>query len=154
MSQIELASRLQITQSYLSAIENGKGQLNPEKEELLRQVMQLDSLEDYYLNVAQPQKSQADDLEESDLLNRLLTRFHEQAHRSSPDSNHHHDHHKRIEYLEGEVQKLYERNETLFGRNERLERKLEQREEELKSCRDEVYRLRLKLASLGCNPDE
>lgn len=154
MSQIDLARELKITQSYLSAIENGRGQLNAEKEALLKHIMGLESLDDYYVTEQTPRGNKsADDLEESDLLERLLKKFHDQAHKEDPDSNHHHDHHRRIEYLEDVLQKLLDRNEILFARNEQLEQKLEERQNELDASRKEIYRLRLLLTGLGVDAD-
>lgn len=154
LSQIDLARKLKITQSYLSAIENGRGQLNAEKEALLKRVMGLESLDNYYVKDHPIRESRlTDDLEESNLLERLLKKFHDQAHKEDPNSNHHHEHHRRIEYLEAALQKLLDRNEILFARNEQLEQKLEEQQNELDSSRKEIYRLRLLLTKLGADAD-
>lgn len=153
MSQVELSRKLGLTQSYLSTIENGKYQLSAEKKNLLKQVMGLDNLDDYYIaSVVERDKRDEDIVNEGDLLGQLLKKLHEHAHKENPDSNHHHDHHQRIEYLEKELGEMLDRNEALFQRNERLESKLEAKDAELEECRNEIYHLRLRLTGLGIDP--
>lgn len=116
--------------------------------------MGLDDLDDYYIeSEAERDKKDEDMINESDLLGQLLRKLHDHAHKENSDSNHHHDHHQRIEYLEKELGEMLDRNEALFSRNERLESKLEAKDAELMECRNEIYRLRLKLTGLGIDPD-
>lgn len=76
MSQVELSRKLGLTQSYLSTIENGKYQLSAEKENLLKQVMGLDNLDDYYIaSVVERDKRDEDIVNEGDLLGQLLKNF-------------------------------------------------------------------------------
>lgn len=121
MNQGELARELQVTQSFLSAIENGKSPLPPEKESRLLEIFGLDNLDDYIIDdpVSPDVSRKMSDMTDSDLFNQLLQRFHQQAH-SKEGHHHHHDHHERIDSLQIQVEKLFERNENLMARNDRL----------------------------------
>ena len=81
MSQNELANLLQMTQSFLSAIENGKSPLPVEKEDRLCEIFGLQNLNDYIVDAkgGEGDKKIAE-LTDSDLFNQLLNRFHKQAH--------------------------------------------------------------------------
>lgn len=152
MSQMELANLLQITQSFLSAIENGKSPLPIEKEERLREIFHLHNLNDFIID----KKGDAEDkkiteMTDSDLFNQLLSRFHKQAH-SDETAEHHHDHHRKIEDLEGKVELLFVRNESLMQRNEklmneneRLRNEIDENRITIESLRAENYELRVKL---------
>lgn len=125
MSQSELARLLQVTQSFLSAIENGKSPLPPEKEERIREIFNLENLGEYALD-SDPAAARIAGMTDSDLFNQLLQRFHQQAHKHE-EAHHHHDHHARIQELEAEIARLTSRNEELqdlisrlFDRNEKL----------------------------------
>ena len=50
MSQRELASLLQVRPSFLSAIENGRSRLPEEKQEKIKEIFALDSLEEYMID--------------------------------------------------------------------------------------------------------
>ena len=144
MSQGELASLLQMTQSFLSAIENGKSPLPIEKEERLCEIFGLQSLDAYCIS----RKEDAGDrkvteMTDSDLFNQLLNRFHRQAHSHEGD-NHHHDHHIRIEQLQEMVNKLFERNDNLMKRNDRLSEDNDRLRKEIDQYRKEIDNLRKK----------
>lgn len=120
MSQGELAARLQMTQSFLSAIENGKSPLPIEKEEKLCEVFNLKDLSAYVINRREDhEERKLTEMTDSDLFNQLLSRFHKQAH-SGEDEAHHHDHHARIDELQEEVSELYARNQLLLERNDAM----------------------------------
>ena len=151
MSQSELAQQLQITQSFLSAIENGKSPLPPEKE---ARIMELFSMPDLSAYTADSQPAAAakglGDLSEAELIKQLLTRFHENAH-SKDSEAHHHDHHERIEALEACNNSLLERNDALLDRNEKLATKNDELRDEIDRLRDEIYRLRSQLIGTNGN---
>lgn len=154
MSQSELAQQLQITQSFLSAIENGKSPLPPEKENRLIELFHLDSLDGYIINPSrQPQASprpDIDDLSEGDLFNRLLNRFHEQAHQKDSSEGHHHqEHHERIAALEESNSGLLRRIDYLLERNDRLAADNDTLRKEIDSLRDEIFRLKSLLMENG-----
>ena len=143
MSQSELANLLQMTQSFLSAIENGKSPLPIEKEEKLCEIFHLNNLNDYMLD----RKKESDEkkalinMTDSDLFNQLLSRFHKQAH-SEESEHHHHDHHKRIEALQQKVDLLFTRNDALMLRNENLSADNDRLRSEIDTYRAEIEKLR------------
>lgn len=148
MSQNELAQHLQITQSFLSAIENGKSPLPVEKEEKLLEIFNLKDLSAYTVDYIQPAENtkKVTDMSDSDLFNQLLNRFHQQAH-SREESHHHHDHHDRISHLEETMATLLAHNDRLMGRNETLADYNDTLRKEIDSLRDEIYRLKSLLIS-------
>lgn len=152
MSQSELASLLQITQSFLSAIENGRSPLPIEKEEKLRDIFGEEAMNNYSLAKQDKDAGQKlNELTDSDLFNQLLSRFHKQAH-SAESEHHHHDHHQKIDELESKLNKmvlridvLFERNEKLCGDNDKLRDDLDQSRREIDRLRSENYQLRTQL---------
>ena len=142
MSQMELANRLQITQSFLSAIENGKSPLPFEKEEKLREIFGLSALNDYMVdNKPDAEEKKLTEMTDSDLFNQLLSRFHKQAH-SAESEHHHHDHHQKIEELEFKIEALYKRNDDLMVRNDALSADNDRLRSEIDDYRAEIEKLR------------
>lgn len=152
MSQNELANLLQMTQSFLSAIENGKSPLPIEKEERLYEIFGLNSLNEYLID----KKNDSDErklteMTDSDLFNQLLSRFHKQAH-SAETEHHHHDHHQHIDDLQQKMDTLFSRNDALMLRNEnlsadndRLRAEIDLYRKEIDKLRNEIYSLKTKL---------
>ena len=138
MSQSELAQHLQINQSFLSAIENGRSPLPVEKEEMLCRIFGLDSLEDYTVDEA-PKLST--EMTESDLIKQLLNRFHAQAH-SEESAHHHRAHHERIDALEHQLAAMIDRLDFLLRHNEALAARCDELSEEAERLRRENYALR------------
>lgn len=119
LSQSELAQKLQINQSFLSAIENGRSPLPTDKENRLAELFPEVNLNDF---VAEPERDAArsvDDLSETEMINLFLQRFHSQAHRHD-DSQHHQEHHRRIEILEAQNAELIRQNGKLLDRLDSL----------------------------------
>ena len=149
MSQSELANLLQINQSFLSAIENGKSPLPIEKEEKLCEVFGLTNLKDYVLDKRlDDPESRLTEMTDSDLFNQLLSRFHKQAH-SSENEHHHHNHHQKIEDLERRLANMFDRNDALMQRNDslsadndRLRKEIDTYRREIEKLREEIYHLR------------
>lgn len=158
MSQSELSQHLQITQSFLSAIENGKSPLPIEKEEKLREIFNLNSLNPYQLDKNfEQQEKKLTEMTDSDLFNQLLNRFHKQAH-SSEDSHHHHEHHLKIENLQDQIEMMFKRNEKLMQRNDHLSEandRLRAQNDELRAQTDtlrrEIDSLRAEIFQLKSN---
>lgn len=142
MSQSELSNLLQITQSFLSAIENGKSPLPIEKESKLCEVFGISDLNDYVLDKKNdtPEKS-VTEMTDSDLFNQLLSRFHKQAH-SAEDEHHHHDHHHHIDELEQKLDAMFQRNDALMLRNENLNADNDRLRAEIDTYRVEIEKLR------------
>lgn len=142
MSQNELANLLQMTQSFLSAIENGKSPLPLEKEEKLCEVFGLHNLQEYILDKkADPDDKKLTEMTDSDLFNQLLSRFHKQAH-SEESEHHHHDHHQRIEELQERLDSLFTRNDALMLRNDNLNADNDRLRLEIDTYRVEMEKLR------------
>lgn len=145
MSQGELAQHLQITQSFLSAIENGKSPLPPEKEMRIMEIFNLPDLDRYIIDQMPPENDSPartiEEMNESDLFNQLLNRFHDHAHRKDA-STEHHTHHDRIAVLEERIDKLLERNDRLLERNDTLARENDRLREETDSLRKEIFSLK------------
>lgn len=148
MSQSELANLLQITQSFLSAIENGKSPLPIEKEERLREIFGLADLNEYVVDKkSEPAVRQVTEMSDSDLFNQLLSRFHKQAH-SEESEHHHHDHHLMIDDLNQKLELMYARNDDLMLRNDRLSTDNDKLRQEIDSYRKEIEILRKEIYSL------
>lgn len=149
MSQSELANLLQMNQSFLSAIENGKSPLPIEKEERLCEIFGLSNLNDYIADKRnQELDSRLTEMTDSDLFNQLLSRFHKQAH-SAETEHHHHDHHQKIEELEQRLEVMFNRNDALMQRNDslsndndRLRKEIDRYREEIENLRKEIFHLR------------
>ena len=142
MSQNELANILQITQSFLSAIENGKSPLPVEKEEKLCETFGLENLNDYILdNKVGSEERKLTDMTDSDLFNQLLSRFHKQAH-SAESEYHHHDHHQKIQDLQHKLDLMFARNDSLMLRNDNLSEANDSLRREIDNYRVELEKLR------------
>ena len=152
MSQSQLAGRLQMTQSFLSAIENGKSPLPLDKEDRLLEIFSLSSLKDYIIEntTASDHTHKISEMTDSDLFNQLLSRFHRQAH-SKEESHHHHDHHERIALLEEQLSAAMTRCDKLLERNDSLTTSNDQFRNEIDTLREEIYRLKSLLLSHGIN---
>lgn len=143
MSQIQLASKLQITQSFLSAIENGRSPLPPEKESKIMEIFSLPSLHAYTIsepltNEDIPPRSNTEIAEEG-LIGQLLNRMHKEAHRG--DENHHESHHERIAQLE-------QSNDRLLQSNDSLLKRIDSMMDENKQLRDDNYSLKEEILHL------
>lgn len=148
MSQSELANLLQMTQSFLSAIENGKSPLPIEKEEKLCEIFGISDLNSYMSD----RRSEGDskklgEMTDSDLFNQLLSRFHKQAH-SEESEHHHHDHHQKIEELQQKLDSLFTRNDALMLRNDNLSEDNDRLRAEIDGYRAEIDKLRSEIFTL------
>lgn len=152
MSQSELANLLQITQSFLSAIENGKSPLPIEKEDRLREIFRITDLSPYIMDKSgEADSKKLAEMTDSDLFNQLLSRFHRQAH-SEESEHHHHDHHQKIDELQNKMESLVTRNDALMIRNDklsedndRLRAEIDGYRKELENLRKENYELKVQL---------
>ena len=141
MSQNELANLLQMTQSFLSAIENGKSPLPIDKEERIREIFGKSDLNDYILDRKNSTDKNLMEMTDSDLINQLLSRFHKQAH-SEESEHHHHDHHQKIEELEQKLDSMFARNDALMLRNDNLSNDNDRLRAEIDAYRIEIEKLR------------
>ena len=85
LSQRELADRLMVQPSFLSAIENGRSRFPDEKIDKLKEIVALDDLSDFLtedtsdMQVVPPHTHAAD---EADSLSQMLRHIHNIAHKS------------------------------------------------------------------------
>lgn len=150
MSQNELSRRLNMTQSFLSAIENGKSPLPPEKESMLLEIFEIPNFDEYLIETGESSgNKKMDELTDSDLFNQLLHRFHRQAHSKEVSHHHHQSHHDRISQLEEYLESLMQRNDKLMQRNEVLAEDNDRLRDEIENLRNEIYRLKSLLVSNG-----
>ncbi len=127
ISQRELADMLQVRPSFLSAIENGRSRLPEEKLEKIKEIFELDNLDDYVMEdtaeVTVPPHIHT--VEPSDSLTQLLHHFHDLAHQRS----------------KGDFE-TGERIEFLTRRNDRLSERVDELREEIDHLRDENFHLK------------
>ena len=137
MSQKELADYLQVQPSFLSAIENGKSRLPEEKIEKIKEIFEVDNLDNYMIDTPQdghvPPHTHTDQV---DSLTQLLNHFHDLAHKNSNQS------------VDAETAS---RIDFLLKRNDRLSGRLDDLREEIDMLRDENFRLKEILLKNGIN---
>ncbi len=141
MSQRELAEKLNIKPSFLSAIENGRSRLPEGQLEKIKQIFGVSDLSDY---VAADQHKETVPPhthfgEEGNAIALFLQHIHNQAHQDDVHTN-------REAVLEQRIDYLAERNDRLSARVDELR-------DQLDAARDENYRLKLRLASNGLSVD-
>ena len=138
MSQRELADILQVRPSFLSAIENGKSRMPDEKLDRIKEIFELDSLDDYmveeHAEQAVPPHTHA--MDQNDTLAQLLNHFHDLAH-------------QRERELSGQDADAAERIEFLTKRNDRLSERVDDLRDEVDSLRTENLRLKELLLKNG-----
>lgn len=140
MSQSELAHRLQINQSFLSAIENGKSALPPDKAQRLQEIFGISDMSGYLLDGEETARDKESvGKADVDLIGEFLTRFHSQAH-SNEEMHHHHDHHERIHFLEQQNAQLLLNIGELLARVDRLMTESDALRHELDRLRSMIFR--------------
>ncbi len=131
ISQRELADRLQVRPSFLSAIENGRSRLPEEKLDKIKEIFELESLEDYRIEESEeravPPHTHSND--QSDSIAKLLNHFHDLAHQQSSVHSEHEE-------------ELIERIDYLTRRNDRLSDRLDDLRDEVDKLRVENLRLK------------
>ncbi|MDE6443749.1 MAG: helix-turn-helix domain-containing protein [Muribaculaceae bacterium] len=137
MSQRELAEELQVRPSFLSAIENGKSRMPEEKMERLKEIFELDSLEEFMIedqlsSGATPHTHLGD---QGDYLTQLLNHFHDLAHQRDRNN--------------ANFEELYSRIDFLGKRNDRLSERVDNLREEVDRLREENLRLKELLVRNG-----
>ena len=132
MSQRELADLLQVRPSFLSAIENGKSRMPDEKLDKIKEIFELDSLEDYiiddYVENVVPPHTHAPS-EQNDSLTQLLNHFHDLAHQKERE------HHAQDPDLSSRI-------DFLMRRNDRLSERVDDLRDEIDKLRTENLRLK------------
>lgn len=141
ISQRELAERLAVQPSFLSAIENGKSRFPDDKIERLKEIVDSDDLSPffYYDDPAENPSAVPPHTHvhaDGDPITELLKHIHAQAHK---DDAAHHD----------RISELQDRNDYLAGRNDRLSERLDQLRERVDELQAENFRLKEILAKNG-----
>ncbi len=131
ISQRELAEMLQVRPSFLSAIENGKSRLPEEKMDKIKEIFELDNLEEFIIdetleNGVPPHTHVSD---QSDSITQLLNHFHDLAHQRNKSQF-------------NSDSEAYSRIDFLLKRNERLSDRVDELREEVDSLREENLKLK------------
>lgn len=132
LSQKELADRLSVQASFLSAIENGRSRFPDEKLEKLKEIVALDDLDDFMedeitdIPVVPPHTHA---LDEADSLSQMLRHIHNLAHKSDDTERE-------------RISDLFARIEYLSKRNDRLTDRIDELCEKLEAVREENFRLK------------
>ncbi|MDE7409131.1 MAG: helix-turn-helix domain-containing protein [Muribaculaceae bacterium] len=138
MSQRELADLLQVRPSFLSAIENGKSRMPEEKIDRIKEIFELDSLDDYmveeHLEQIVPPHTHA--MDQNDTLAQLLNHFHDLAHQREREHS-------------GQDVDTAARIEFLSKRNDRLSERVDDLRDEVDTLREENLRLKELLLKNG-----
>lgn len=132
LSQKELADRLAVQPSFLSAIENGRSRFPDEKIERLKEIMMLDDLENYMVDeepdaISIPPHTHA--LDESDALSQMLRHIHNLAHKNDGCGK-------------DRENELLNRIEFLADRNDRLSTRIDDLRETVDRLREENFHLK------------
>ncbi len=138
VSQRELADLLQVRPSFLSAIENGKSRMPEEKLDKIKEIFELDSLDDYMIEdhadkIVPPHSHPID---QTDALTQLLNHFHDLAHQ------------KEREHSSLDADSMA-RIEFLSKRNDRLSDRIDNLRDEVDALRQENLKLKELLLQNG-----
>ena len=138
MSQRELADLLQVRPSFLSAIENGKSRMPEEKLDKIKEIFELDSLDDYMVEEHSEQTvpPHTHVMDQNDTLAQLLNHFHDLAHQREREHS-------------GLDADTTARIEFLTKRNDRLSERVDDLRDEVDSLREENLRLKELLIKSG-----
>ena len=137
MSQRQLAELLQVRPSFLSAIENGRSRMPDEKLEKLKDILELDCLDDYVIeDDIEKVPPHTHSSEQEDTITRLLNHFHDLAHQRN----------KSIYEIDPASA---ERIDFLTKRNDRLSERVDDLREEVDRLRTENLRLKELLIQNG-----
>ncbi|MDE6510623.1 MAG: helix-turn-helix domain-containing protein [Muribaculaceae bacterium] len=138
MSQRELADHLQVRPSFLSAIENGKSRMPEEKLDKIKEIFELDSLDDYMVeeHAEQTVPPHTHAMDQNDTLAQLLNHFHDLAHQREREHS-------------GQDADALERIEFLTKRNDRLSERVDDLRDEVDALREENLRLKELLLKNG-----
>lgn len=138
MSQRELAGLLQVRPSFLSAIENGKSRMPDEKLDKIKEIFEVDSLDDYMVeeHSVQTVPPHTHAMDQNDTLAQLLNHFHDLAHQREREHS-------------GQEADSLARIEFLTKRNDRLSDRVDDLRVEVDALREENMRLKELLLKNG-----
>ncbi|MDE7419769.1 MAG: helix-turn-helix domain-containing protein [Muribaculaceae bacterium] len=138
MSQRELADLLQVRPSFVSAIENGKSRMPEEKLDKIKEIFELDSLDDYMIDehTEQTVPPHTHAMDQNDTLAQLLNHFHDLAHQREREHS-------------GQDADTAARIEFLTKRNDRLSERVDDLRDEVDALSEENLRLKELLIKNG-----
>lgn len=139
MSQRELADKLGVRQSFLSAIENGRSRMPEEKLDKVKKIFGIDDFGAFVIDDAETAAvvvPHTHEIDEKDAITRLLEHIHDLAHQKDR-SAHRPDSEDRA------------RMDMLEKRNDRLSQRVDELRDEVDRLRDENYRLKELLCRSG-----
>ena len=143
ISQQNHATELAVTQSVLSAIENGRSRLPADKKDRLAEIFGQEQLDKFTYNEPDEGQRPSDPqilLSDSELVGALLRVFHSQEHKD--DAHTHMLHHERMDEMQTRIDRLLERNDALAARNVQLQDRLDALGAEHLNLQHEVFRLK------------
>lgn len=123
MSQRQLAELLQVRPSFLSAIENGRSRMPEEKIQKVKEIFELDTLDEYMVDDSHDNivPYHTHDTDHDDSITRLLNHFHNLAHKREKASGiQDNDMSARIDFLTKRNDRLSERVDDLREEVDRL----------------------------------
>ena len=131
ISQKELADMLQVRPSFLSAIENGKSRMPEEKLDKIKEIFELDNLDEYLIEEREEHiiPPHTHGIDQGDAITQLLNHFHELAHQKERAQS-------------GCDEDMKSRLEFLTKRNDRLSDRIDDLREEVDKLRAENLRLK------------
>ena len=138
MSQRELAALLQVRPSFLSAIENGKSRMPDEKLDKIKEIFELDSLEDYMMEDYSEQSvtHNIHPMNKNDTLAQLLNHFNDLAHQREREHS-------------GQDAEKDARIDFLTKRNDRLSERIDALRDQVDTLREENIHLKEQLLKNG-----
>lgn len=148
INQINLAARLNMKQSFISAIENGKSPLPAIKLALLRDIFGDEEINKYMITTED--KSPQFNIEtfsESDMMAQLLRMFHSHEHKE--ETHNHEMHHRKIDKLQERISILLERNDRLSEKCMTLQERLDLITAKNIEAQNEIFRLKELLLTYG-----
>lgn len=148
MLQQQLAERLGVNQSFISAIEKGKSPFPPNKMETLYEIFGEETVRRHMReDCVGDTGSHHASISESEVMTQLLRLFHNQEH--SSEEHTHIAHHKKIDEMQASIDRLLQRNDTLSERNLELQRHVDSLTSTAIKLRGEIARLREIIISAG-----
>ncbi|MDE5773449.1 MAG: helix-turn-helix transcriptional regulator [Muribaculaceae bacterium] len=142
LNQTDLAERLEITQSFLSSIENGHSRLPKSKYHRLCAIFTAEDIDRHTVTKNDvPGHSIKDSLPstESEMMAQILRIFH--THEHQDENNHHALHHQRLDEMQERITRLLDRNDKLAERALMLQNKLDFMTAKQIEAQNEIYRL-------------
>lgn len=142
LNQTDMAERLEITQSFLSSIENGHSRLPKSKYQTLCAIFTAEEIECHTVTESEAAGRSAKEglpATESEMMAQILRIFH--THEHQDENNHHALHHQRLDEMQERITRLLDRNDKLAERALMLQDKLDLMTAKQIEAQNEIFRL-------------